>query len=233
MMPEGMEVTGRVAELLRHVDDARQARLGECVRLLSELTPQLQAAVAADRQRERHEAPRFNVFKYLREDELGLSRIIADLLDSTCHYRRGKYSSVSIYRDAWIRYDDLPSTQQGRSAIMLQSGRQGPNGWYWGVRSPKALGQMTETEKERREELATTLGRQGLSLTDDSDWWPQWEWLPRYQNWHPLAPELYEECEAGGGPVTSYYADGLLKIAEHAIRAINKVEMVNRASSGE
>ena len=94
---------------------------------------------------------------------------IEDDFHVTCHYRRGKYSSVSIYRDAWIRYDDLPSTQQGRSAIMLQSGRQGPNGWYWGVRSPKALGQMTETEKERREELATTLGRQGLSLADDSD----------------------------------------------------------------
>ncbi len=470
-----MEVTGRVAELLRHVADARESRQGECVRLLLELTPQLQAAAAADRQRERRQAPRFNVFKYLREDELGLSRIIADLLDPTaehgqgtsflkamldalpetrgrfgklrvtaatsdsirvrterrttkgrfiditvdipsadgrfclafenkpyahdldeqlkayleylgeakrygsrfllvylppvhrepdetslpevdrehwrghfrimpytggdpsledwfatcrnvcdadpvnsflrhaelfcqqrfgeltmttnpdtrfvqeylsnhpshlraalavhnawslvredvcerflehlrhtledrlptvlagikddfhvtCHYRGGRYSGVSIYRDAWIQYDDLPSTKQGRSAIALQSGRQGPNGWYWGVLSPKALGQMTETEKERREQLATALGRSGLSLGHDSDWWPQWDWLPRYENWHPLAPELYEECEAGGGPITTYYADGLLTIAEFAIPAIDKVEMVSRTSSDE
>lgn len=475
MMSEHMEVTGRVAELLRHVDGARQSRQGECVRLLSELTPQLQAAVAADRQRERRQAPGFNVFKYLREDELGLSRIIADLLDPTaehgqgtsflkkmldalpetrgrfgklpltartsnpisvetehpttkgrfidiivdipsadgrfclafenkpyahdldeqlkayleylggskrygsrfllvylppvhrepdetslpqidrerwrghftimpytggdpdpsledwfatcrkvcdadpvssflqhaelfcqqrfgestmtsnpdarfvreylsdnpshmraalavhdgwrlvrseacerflehlrhtvedqlptvlpgidtdfhvtCRYRGDKSSSVSIYRDAWIRYDDVPSIKQGRSAIILQSGRRGPKGWYWGVRSPKALGQMTETEKRRREELATTLGRSGLSLAHDDDWWLRWEYLPRYQNWHPLAPELYEECEKGGGPITNYYADGLLKIAEHAIPAINEVEMANRVGS--
>lgn len=473
MISEPMAVTGQVAELLRHVDDARQSRHRECVRLLLELTPQLQEAVAADRERERRQAPRFNVFKYLREDELGLSRIIADLLDPmaehgqgtsfleamldampetrgrfgkrrltartsspirvrterrttagrfiditvdipeaggrfclafenkpyahdlddqlkdyleylgapdrygerfllvylppvhrqpaeaalpkvdrerwrkhftimpytggdpslddwfatcrsvcgadavswflrhaesfcqqrfgestmttnpdarfvreylsdnpshmraalavhdgwrlvrseacerflehlrrtvedqlqtvlegpeddfhvTCHYRGGKRSELAIYRDAWIRYDEVPSTMLGRSAVALQSVRQGPKGWYWGVRSPKALGQMTETEKERREELATTLGRSGLSLADDGDWWPQWEYLPRYRNWHPLAPELYEECEAGGGPITTYLADRLLKIAEHAIPAINKVEMVNRASS--
>lgn len=149
----------------------------------------------------------------------------------TCHYRGGKRSDLAIYRDAWIRYDEVPSTMLGRSAIALQSARQGPNGWYWGVRSPKALGQMTETEKERREELATTLGRSGLSLADDADWWPRWEYLPRYQNWHPLAPELYEECEAGGGPITTYLTDRLLKIAEHAIPAIDKVETANRASS--
>ena len=51
-------------ELLHHVDDGRQAKQVECLRLLSELTPQLQAAVAADRQCERRQAPRFNVFKY-------------------------------------------------------------------------------------------------------------------------------------------------------------------------
>ncbi|MYD00364.1 MAG: hypothetical protein F4X13_14015 [Gammaproteobacteria bacterium] len=151
----------------------------------------------------------------------------------TCRFRREKTSVLSIYRDAWIRYDDPPSARQGRSAIMLHSGRRGPNGWYWGVRSPKAFVKMTEAEKERREELAMTLGRQGLSLGGhDDDWWPQWEWLPRYQSWHLLAAELYEECYAGGGPITTYYADGLLRIAEHAIPAIDKVEMVNRPSSG-
>lgn len=477
-MSEHMEVTGRVAELLRHVDDARESRLGECVRLLLELTPQLQAAAAAERQREHRQAPRFNVFKYLRDDELGLSRIIADLLDPTaehgqgtsflkamldalpetrgrfgklrvtaptsdpirvrterrttkgrfiditvdipsadgrfclafenkpyahdldeqlkayleylgkpkrygnrfllvylppvhrepdevslpqvdrehwrghfrmmpytggdpsledwfatcrnvcdadpvssflhhaesfcqqrfgestmttnpdtrfvqeylsnnpshlraalavhnawnlvradvcerflehlrhtlanrllkelpdigsdfhvrCRYGREKKlaSSVWITRDRWVRYDDLPSNRDGRSAIKIQSERQGPNGWYWGISSPKALGRMTDAEKERREELSVTLGNHGLSLAhDNGEWWPQWEYLPRYGSWDPLVPKLYEECEEGGGPITTYYADGLLKIAQCAIPAIDKVEMVSRTSSDE
>ena len=171
------------------------------------------------------------------EDRLGT--VLQDIEDDfhvRCRYgREKKYSStLRVYRDAWLRYDDVPPNQHGRSAIMLQSGRQGPNGWYWGVRSPKPLSQMTEPEKERREQLGATLGRHGLSLAhDNSDWWPQWEWLPRYQDWDPLVPELYEECEAGGGPITTCYVDGLLKIAAHAIPAINDVETDDRASSGE
>ena len=35
------------------------------------------------------------------------------------------------------------------------------------------------------------------------DWWPQWEYLQRYGSWDPLVPEPYEECEAGGGPITT------------------------------
>lgn len=64
----------QVSQLLGHVDDARKARQQQYVRLLSEVTPRLEAARAAALQRNRLLAPRFNVFKYLREDELGLSR---------------------------------------------------------------------------------------------------------------------------------------------------------------
>ena len=477
MMPEGMEVTGRVAELLRHVDDARQARQGECVRLLLELTPQLQAAVAADRKRERRQSPRFNVFRYLRQDELGLSRIIADLLNPTAEHGQGasfleamldalpetrgrlgrldptatatgpirvrterrttkgrfiditvdipsaegrfclafenkpyahdldeqlkayleylgeperygrrfllvylppvhrepdeaslpkvdrerwrghfrvmpyiggdpsledwfatcrnvcdadpvnwflrhaesfckhqfgesnmttnpdtrfireylsenpshlraalaihdawrlvkadvcerflehlrrtvenrlreepfgaeadlrvrcryggekKYSNALwITRSAWVQDGDTP-TNDGRNAIKLHSGGPGPNRWYWGVSSPKPKSKMTEPEKERRAELVAALRRHELSLAHgEEDWWLSWEWLPGYADWDPLVPELHEECDAGGGPITDRYVDGLTKIAAHAIPAIDQVEMVNRATSGE
>lgn len=136
-----------------------------------------------------------------------------------------KYANfLWIYRDAWVQYDDPPPNEDGHSAIVLQSGRGRPSGWYWGVRSPKPLSQMTETEKERREELATALGRHGLSLRDDRDWWPQWEWLRRFKDWYQLVPELSEECEKGGGRITDYYADRLLDIARCAIPAIEEVE---------
>ena len=48
--------------------------------------------------------PGFNVFKYLREDELGLSRIIADLLDPTAEHGQGASFLEAIL-------DALPETR--------------------------------------------------------------------------------------------------------------------------
>ena len=84
---------------------------------------------------------------------------------------------------------------------------------------------MTEGEKERRGKLVASLRRRGLSLAGkEEDWWPAWEYLPRHRDWDPLVVDLHEECNAGRGPFTDYYVDGLLRIAEHAIPAINEVE---------
>ena len=136
-----------------------------------------------------------------------------------------RYSNyLSIALDGWIWYDDLPPNVDGRSAVRLESEGPGPNGWYWGVHSPKPASAMTEKEKERRAELGVRLRDHGLLLAETSDWWPQWESLRRYRDWNPLVPELYEECEARGGPITTYYADNLLAIAKLAIPAINEVE---------
>ena len=63
-----------------------------------------------------------------------------------------------------------------------------PTGWHWGVYSPKPLSQLSETEKERREGLDAALKRHGLLLGhSDDDWWPQWEYFSRHQDWDPLA----------------------------------------------
>ena len=174
--------------------------------------------------------------RHIVEDRLGT--ILPDIehdFHVRCRYGGDKrYSNrLWITRDGWMRYDDLPPNVDGRSAIWLAAYSKGPNDWLWGVHSPKPVSKMTEAEKERREELGATLGRHGLSLAEGSDRWPQWEWLSRYRNWDPLVPDLYEECEAGGGPITTCYVDGLLDIAARAIPAINDVEMANRASSGE
>ena len=74
-----MAVTDQVFEILRQVDEARLARQEHCKRLLKELAPILQEAKKSSP--ERQEAPRFSSFKYLRDDEIGLSRVIAALLD--------------------------------------------------------------------------------------------------------------------------------------------------------
>ncbi len=75
--------------LLNDVDGIRRLRQRECVRLLQELTPHLQAARMVERELDRHLARRFNTFRYLRGDELGLSRIIADLLDPVGEHGQG------------------------------------------------------------------------------------------------------------------------------------------------
>ena len=76
-------------DLLDDVDDIRRRRQRECVRILQELTPHLHAARTVERELDRHFASRFNVFRYLRDDELGLSRIIADLLDPEGEHGQG------------------------------------------------------------------------------------------------------------------------------------------------
>ena len=79
-----------VYSLLDFVGESIEARRRNRVNLLSELTPRLHAARRVELELDRHLARRFNVFKYLRTDELGLSRIIADLLDPTAEHGQGK-----------------------------------------------------------------------------------------------------------------------------------------------
>ena len=108
-----------VSQLLHHLDDVRRARSEDSVRLLQELTPHLHAARAVERELDRHLARRFNVFRYLRDDELGLSRIIADLLDPT-----GEHGQGTTFLEAMLEL--LGVAPEGGDS--LRSGRDVPAG---------------------------------------------------------------------------------------------------------
>lgn len=101
-------------DLLDEVDDIRRRRQRECVRLLQELTPHLHAARTVERELDRHLASRFNVFRYLRDDELGLSRIIADLLDPD-----GEHGQGTTFLEAMLELLGVAPKAAG-------SGRSGP-----------------------------------------------------------------------------------------------------------
>lgn len=58
-------------------------------RFFDELAPRLENAHALERELDTHLARRFNVFDYLRTDELGLSRIVADLLNPEAKHGQG------------------------------------------------------------------------------------------------------------------------------------------------
>ena len=126
---------------------------------------------------------------------------IREDLQVNCHYEGNKRWSNQL---------------RLRRTIMIQSGGPGPNGWIWGIRNPNP--------RTLREELLAALERRGLSLQLASDGWPQYEYLSRYGHWDHLVPELVQELTDGGGKITEYYVNGLLKIAEKAIPAFDEVE---------
>lgn len=103
-----------VSRLLHHVEAVRQARNEDCVRLLRELTPHLHAAREQARRLARH----FNVFRYLRDDELGLSRIIADLLDPT-----GEHGQGATYLEAMLELLEVAPAGSDSSRIRVVTER--------------------------------------------------------------------------------------------------------------
>ena len=58
-------------------------------RFFAEVSPRLETAQTLDDELDRQLARRFNVFRYLRTDELGFSRMIADLLDPAGDHGQG------------------------------------------------------------------------------------------------------------------------------------------------
>ena len=84
-----METERFFVDLAGRLADARQADRRRCERFFYELAPRLDVARSLELELDRHLARRFNVFDYLRTDELGLSRIVADLLDPGANHAQG------------------------------------------------------------------------------------------------------------------------------------------------
>lgn len=148
-----------------------------------------------------------------------------------CRYDgRKKYSNVLwITSGVWGRNEDTPSNEDGRSAIKLQSGKRGPNSWYWGVSSPTPESRMTEQERECRAELVVSLRRHGLALKHgEEEWWLSWEWVPQHGDWDHLVPELHEECEAGTGRIT----DSMSTVCSGLPRTLFRLSTRWRRASG-
>ena len=68
-------------ELDRHLEVARQENRVRYGWFFDRLKPGVDAAHKLERELGKHLAHRFNVLDYMRTDELGLSRVIADLLN--------------------------------------------------------------------------------------------------------------------------------------------------------
>ena len=82
-------VSNRLAQLSERFASARQSDRDRYGRFFTALGARMEGARAADRELDRLLARRFNALDYLRKDELGLSRIIADLLDPDGSHGQG------------------------------------------------------------------------------------------------------------------------------------------------
>ena len=127
--------------LLDDVDGIRRRRRRACVRLLQELTPHLHAARSVERELDRHLARRFNAFRYLRDDELGLSQIVADLLDPTA-----EHGQDTTFLKAMLELLEAPDPfESGRSREAVSGGRSREVTWQAIVRGLRS----TAAEKIR------------------------------------------------------------------------------------
>ena len=86
---DAMETERFFAELGKRLNEAREADRMEYQRFFAELAPRLVTARVLEHELDRNLARRFNVLDYLRDDELGLSRIIADLLNPKASHGQG------------------------------------------------------------------------------------------------------------------------------------------------
>ena len=68
---------------------SREESHSDLERFFLELAPRLETARALDRELDRQLARRFNVLDYLRTDEMGLSRVVADLLNPEGNHGQG------------------------------------------------------------------------------------------------------------------------------------------------
>ena len=76
-------------ELELRLEETRSTNARSPETFFAELAPRLETAKALGLDLDRHLARRFNVLDYLRDDELGLSKIIADLLDPNATHGQG------------------------------------------------------------------------------------------------------------------------------------------------
>ncbi len=86
-----METERFFTDLASRLETARRVNLKRYRDFFTVLAPRLEAARGLDIELDRQLARRFNVFKYLKTDELGLSAILADLLNPRGPHGQGTF----------------------------------------------------------------------------------------------------------------------------------------------
>ena len=101
---QSLEVNGFFSELGSRLAEARAGDRRRCETFFDTLTSRLAIARSADESLDRQLARRFNVFDFVNTSEIGLSRIIAHLLDDGSHGQGTLYLQTllrALERESW------------------------------------------------------------------------------------------------------------------------------------
>ena len=99
----------------------RKASDNDLERFFLELAPRLETARALDRELDRQLARRFNVLDYLRTDELGLSRVVADLLNPEGNHGQGAVFLQLLLDKLGFKVDGDISSSQVRTELTIST----------------------------------------------------------------------------------------------------------------
>ena len=91
----------------------------ELERFFAEIAPRLETAQTLDDELDRQLARRFNVFRYLRTDEKGFSRMIADLLDPAGAHGQGAIF-LKLLTDKLEFAQDLNSSDLSNAKVQME-----------------------------------------------------------------------------------------------------------------
>ena len=121
-------VANRLGQLSARLATARQSDLHRYGRFFAALGARVEGARAVARELDRLLARRFNALDYLRADEHGLSRIVADMLDP-----RGTHGQGTGFLSELLGLDGLDNAEE-RSKEPLRRAMQGgahSRLWLW------------------------------------------------------------------------------------------------------
>ena len=99
-----------------NLDAAAESNRRQLQQFVNELAPRLEAARTLERELDRRLARRFNALSYLRNDELGLSRIIADLLNPKGVHGQGD-TFLRLFLD---RLAPVPKDLPGEATVAVE-----------------------------------------------------------------------------------------------------------------
>ena len=109
----------RLGVLRDRLTSARAQRRKQLGSFFAGLGPRLAGARAVEAELAHRIASRFNVFDYLRDDELGFSRVVSDLLDPT-----GPHGQRTLFLDAFLRLigdlEDRQTIDEGHVAVTTE-----------------------------------------------------------------------------------------------------------------
>ena len=116
MSKTSVQVKPFFSELAPRLEWARAADRDRYQRFFGGLAPRLKMARDVERELDRKLAHRFNVLSYLRDNELGLSRIIADLLNPQARHGQGGLFLECLLN---LLKDDFRRQQHGDAQVLF------------------------------------------------------------------------------------------------------------------